>query len=67
MAYFAEAGNSWRQVECLRLLGDIAKQRGASDDAQRLYQEGLRLARDIGAAAEVAKLEGYVTGADFTG
>lgn len=57
MTYFAEEGNSWRQVECLRLLGDIASHHARRDDAQRLYGEGLALARSIGAAAEVAKLE----------
>jgi len=57
MSYFAEAGNSWRQVECLRLLGDIARAGSKPEDALRLYEEGLRLAKSIGAAAEVTRLE----------
>lgn len=51
--YFVSAGNTWRRVECLRILGDIAAADGDRESAGALYDEALRLAREIGAAREV--------------
>lgn len=62
LTYFSSAGNLWRKVECLRLLGDIADQQGNAMRARSLYREGLGLAREIGAAVEVAQLEKRLDG-----
>jgi tetratricopeptide (TPR) repeat protein len=55
-AHFAAAGNAWRRVECLRILGDIGVRRGASAAAATRFADALALADRIGAAAEAALL-----------
>jgi tetratricopeptide (TPR) repeat protein len=55
--YFLMSGNKWRRVECLRLLGDIAAKRDERDTARQFFAEGLALADEIGAAADVATLK----------
>lgn len=55
--YFALSGNKWRRVECLRLLGDIAAKRDDPDTARQFFADGLALADEIGAAADVATLK----------
>jgi tetratricopeptide (TPR) repeat protein len=57
LAYFSATGNKWRRVECLRLLGDIAATRGERDTATQFFSEGLALAEEIGASADVATLK----------
>jgi tetratricopeptide (TPR) repeat protein len=56
LGYFVSVGNRWRQTECLRLLGDISDRQGQVDIATRCYQQGLKLAREIGAHREAAEL-----------
>ena len=56
LAHFTAAGNSWRRVECLRLLGDIRRDRGEPAAAAALYDDALTVATEIGALAEVALL-----------
>jgi hypothetical protein len=51
------AGNRWRRVECLRLLGDINRRDGQAEIAQRCYTQGLELARELGVHLEIARLE----------
>jgi hypothetical protein len=51
------AGNRWRRVECLRLLGDINRRDGQMDIARRCYAQGLELARELGVHLEVTRLE----------
>lgn len=53
LEYFVAAGNTWRRVECLRILGDIARSTGDRAGAVALYEEGLSLALEIGASREV--------------
>lgn len=60
--YFTSAGNLWRMVECLRLLGDIADRQGNAAEAESLYRQGLALAREISAAVEVKQLEERLSG-----
>lgn len=53
---FASTGNTWRRVEALRLLGDLAQ---AADDeslARSRWSEGLELAEQIGSAVEATSL-----------
>ncbi|MGH7717541.1 MAG: tetratricopeptide repeat protein [Gemmatimonadaceae bacterium] len=58
LGYFTIEGNTWRRVECLRVVGDIAQRRGQREAALRCYQQGLRLAGEIGARHEVDLLRG---------
>ena len=57
LEYFAAAGNTWRRVECLRILGDIAAKAGDRPAAAKLYDEARLLAREIGATREVELVE----------
>ena len=57
LGYFDMAGNRWRRVECLRLLGDINHRDGQAETARRCYEQGLDLARELGVQLEVTRLE----------
>ena len=52
LGFFATNGNEWRRVECLRLLGDLLRRRGEDATAVRCWQQGLDVARRIGARLE---------------
>lgn len=52
LGFFATSGNEWRRVECLRLLGDLLRKRGEHGTAVRCWQQGLDVARRIGARLE---------------
>lgn len=56
LGYYVTARNTWRRVECLRVLGDINVQLGNRATARRCLEQGLRLAREIGARNEVERL-----------
>jgi len=53
LEHFTAAGNSWRRVECLRLLGDIRRDRGEPAEADEDYRNALTVATSIGALAEI--------------
>jgi tetratricopeptide (TPR) repeat protein len=53
---FSSAGNTWREIECLRLLGSIDEQRGDLAAAAACFERGLRLAQEIGAQVETRTL-----------
>src|SRR5687768_8615997 len=57
LGYFDMAGNRWRRVECLRLLGDINLRDGQPEVALQCYTQGLELARELGVQLEIARLE----------
>jgi tetratricopeptide (TPR) repeat protein len=57
LGYFDMAGNRWRRVECLRLLGDINRRDGQHEVAHRCYTQGLALARELGVQLEISRLE----------
>lgn len=57
LGYFDMAGNRWRRVECLRLLGDINYRDGQAETARRCYEQGLELARELNVQMEVTRLE----------
>lgn len=57
LGYFTNAQNTLRQVEALRLLGDINCKQGNADAAARCYERGLSLAREISALVEVSEIE----------
>ena len=52
--HFDSAGNRWRQVECLRLLGTLHEGEDCLEDAERCYERGLTLALEIDAQGEIA-------------
>jgi tetratricopeptide (TPR) repeat protein len=54
--HFATTRNAWRQVECMRLLGDIHRDRGESAAAGRFYDDALVVASEIGALADIELL-----------
>jgi tetratricopeptide (TPR) repeat protein len=56
LEHFTATGNSWRRVECLRLLGDIRRDRGEVADAEQTYASAIADATAIGAAAELELL-----------
>lgn len=57
LQYFTSTGNSWRRVECERLLGDLELKLEHRDAAWKWWIEALETARAIGAQLEIAKLE----------
>jgi tetratricopeptide (TPR) repeat protein len=52
LGYFAGCQNSWREIECLRLIGDINEKREDCVNAGRCYDLAVRLAKEIGADDE---------------
>lgn len=56
LGHFNAAGNALREVECLRLLGDIRAARGDIGTAERCYRRGLDVARRIEATRAVAEI-----------
>ena len=56
LEHFTATGNSWRRVECLRLVGDIRRDSGDTAQAARHYDDGLAVAAEIGALAELELL-----------
>lgn len=64
LGYFEMAGNRWRRVECLRLLGDINRRDAQPEVATRCYQQALLLARELGVHLEITRLEERLRGED---
>jgi tetratricopeptide (TPR) repeat protein len=57
LGQFQVAGNVWRRIACLRILGDVSAARGDPDTALAMWERGLVLAREIGASLEATQLE----------
>jgi tetratricopeptide (TPR) repeat protein len=57
LGYFAAAGNRWREIECLRIIGGINEQLGCVGDATRCYERALALANEIEAHQDVDVLK----------
>jgi predicted negative regulator of RcsB-dependent stress response len=53
LGYFAGCGNSWREIECLRLIGDINVRCEDIANASRCYDLALKLAEQIGSEVEM--------------
>jgi tetratricopeptide (TPR) repeat protein len=49
LGYFTASGNRWREIECLRIIGNINEGQGGVGDAVRCYDRALRLATELGA------------------
>jgi tetratricopeptide (TPR) repeat protein len=57
VGHFGMAGNQWRRLECLCLLGDIERVRHDEAAATLYYEAALAVAREVCAGAEIRKLE----------
>ena len=56
LGYFNHTQNAWRQIECLRLLGDITVKAHELATAVHCYVRGMQLALRIGARKELEVL-----------
>lgn len=57
MGFFGIEGNTYRQIGCLRLLGDINRARRNFENAVRCYEQALKLAEGIDAQVERVQIE----------
>jgi tetratricopeptide (TPR) repeat protein len=53
LGYFADCSNRWREIECLRLIGEINERCEDHGNAARCYQLALSLAEQIGSEPEI--------------
>ena len=61
LGYFNHTQNAWRQIECLRLLGDITVKAQEVATAVHCYVRGMQLALRIGAQRELTMLAECLT------
>ncbi|MGQ0714815.1 MAG: tetratricopeptide repeat protein [Gemmatimonadaceae bacterium] len=61
LGYFNHTQNAWRQIECLRLLGDITAKAQELATAVQCYVRGMQLALRIGARQEMTVLADCLT------
>ena len=61
LGYFNHTQNAWRQIECLRLLGDITVKAQELATAVQCYVRGMQLALRIGARQELSVLAECLT------
>jgi tetratricopeptide (TPR) repeat protein len=61
LGYFNHTQNAWRQIECLRLLGDITVKAQELATAVHCYVRGMQLALRIGARQEMSALAECLT------
>jgi tetratricopeptide (TPR) repeat protein len=61
LGYFNHTQNAWRQIECLRLLGDITAKAQEMATAVQCYVRGMQLALRIGARQELTALAECLT------
>ena len=56
LGFFAGCGNKWREVECLRLIGEINERHGDVREAAECYARALAMATELNAAIEIRSL-----------
>ena len=56
LRYFEIEENDLRRAQCYRVLGDIKVLEGCREDAQRLYSQGVGLARSVGSEREATRI-----------
>jgi tetratricopeptide (TPR) repeat protein len=66
LGYFQATNNTWRQVECFQLLGDITMRQGHCEAAVGCWRHGLRLAHAIGANGDAQRLEERIAECEMT-
>jgi tetratricopeptide (TPR) repeat protein len=57
LGFFAGCGNKWREVECLRLIGEINEQQGDFREAAECYGRALAMATELNATIEMRSLQ----------
>ncbi|MFL5582548.1 MAG: tetratricopeptide repeat protein [Gemmatimonadaceae bacterium] len=57
LGFYTSAGDAWRRIESLQLLGDINARQGDVEPARACYAQGLSIALDLGARVEIASLQ----------
>jgi tetratricopeptide (TPR) repeat protein len=67
LGYFATSGNRWREIECLRIIGDINERLGSVADAVRCYERALGAAGELGAQQDVRVLRDCLSRLDAHG
>jgi tetratricopeptide (TPR) repeat protein len=67
LGYFTTTGNRWREIECLRTIGEINERHGGLTDAARCYERALSLAGELGAQHDVRVLRDCLTRLDRHG
>jgi tetratricopeptide (TPR) repeat protein len=53
LGYFADCDNRWREIECLRLIGQINERCEDTANAHRCYELALSMAEQIGCEPEI--------------
>lgn len=56
LGHFSSVGNRWREIEAMRLLGDIHARRGDDATARRSWSQAESIAQKIGAERELGEL-----------
>lgn len=56
LGFFTASGNRWREIECLRLMGDVSERSSDFAEAAACYERGLSLAQEIQASVETRTL-----------
>ncbi|MBW3552996.1 MAG: tetratricopeptide repeat protein [Gemmatimonadetes bacterium] len=56
LGQFEISKNAWRRVACFRILGDLNAHQGDMEVARRMWERGLKLARQIGASVDAGEL-----------
>jgi hypothetical protein len=56
LRYFEIEENDLRRAQCYRVLGDIQVLRGCRGEAERLYFQGVGLARSVGSDREATRI-----------
>jgi len=56
LGHYGTTQNYWRRIECLRIMGDIARHQGQHANAANFFDNALRLAEQIGAEREAIAL-----------
>lgn len=58
--YFSPSGNTYRMIECYRILGDICVAQGEVSTALSMYETGLELAEPLSADREIFHLSNRI-------
>lgn len=62
MMFFSAADNAPRQIECLRILGDVFHAQGVRDASVSCWEQALQLATEHESTSELRKLRERLTG-----
>jgi tetratricopeptide (TPR) repeat protein len=57
LGFFAGCGNTWREIECLRLIGEINERQGDLSEARQCFQRALEMAKALAAKMVIRTIE----------